>query len=107
MQGLMLAPWLLPLKGTALGLINMCWLPGSTECLAPSACTPPVPLPLSVGAAAGCAWCVAICCTLQVYIIHRRDEFRASKVMQQRALAHEKIKVRVCVGCTQGHCNRV
>jgi hypothetical protein len=29
----------------------------------------------------------------QVYIIHRRDEFRASKVMQKRALDHEKIKV--------------
>lgn len=29
----------------------------------------------------------------QVYIIHRRNEFRASKVMQKRALEHEKIKV--------------
>jgi thioredoxin reductase (NADPH) len=30
---------------------------------------------------------------VQVYIIHRRNEFRASKVMQKRALDHEKIKV--------------
>jgi thioredoxin reductase (NADPH) len=29
----------------------------------------------------------------QVYIIHRRDEFRASKVMADRVLAHPKIKV--------------
>lgn len=28
-----------------------------------------------------------------VYIIHRRDQFRASKVMQDRALSHPKIKV--------------
>ncbi|NCS31952.1 thioredoxin-disulfide reductase [bacterium] len=29
----------------------------------------------------------------KVYIIHRRSEFRASKIMQERALANEKIKV--------------
>ena len=28
-----------------------------------------------------------------VYVIHRRDELRASKIMQDRALAHEKIEV--------------
>lgn len=33
------------------------------------------------------------CLLLQVYIVHRRNEFRASKVMQKRALEHEKIKV--------------
>lgn len=29
----------------------------------------------------------------KVYIIHRRDSFRASKIMQSRVLAHEKIEV--------------
>jgi thioredoxin reductase (NADPH) len=29
----------------------------------------------------------------KVYIIHRRDSFKASKIMQERALAHEKIEV--------------
>jgi len=28
----------------------------------------------------------------RVYLIHRRDELRASKILQQRALAHEKIE---------------
>ena len=29
----------------------------------------------------------------QVVIIHRRDEFRASKIMSERALTHDKIRV--------------
>lgn len=29
----------------------------------------------------------------RVYVIHRRDELRASRIMQERALAHEKIEV--------------
>ena len=29
----------------------------------------------------------------EVVVIHRRDEFRASKIMQERVLAHEKIRV--------------
>ncbi len=28
-----------------------------------------------------------------IYLVHRRDQFRASKVMQERALSHPKIKV--------------
>jgi len=30
----------------------------------------------------------------QVVIVHRRDEFRASKIMRERALAHPKVQVR-------------
>ena len=29
----------------------------------------------------------------QVFIIHRRDDFRASKIMQSRTLKHPKIEV--------------
>ncbi len=29
----------------------------------------------------------------KVYLIHRRDSFKASKIMQERAMAHEKIEV--------------
>ena len=30
----------------------------------------------------------------RVYIVHRRDEFRASKIMAERAIAHERIEVK-------------
>ena len=30
---------------------------------------------------------------MQVFIIHRRDDFRASKIMQSRTLKHPKIEV--------------
>ena len=33
-----------------------------------------------------------------VYIVHRRDEFRASKIMSERALANEKIDVYYIIG---------
>jgi thioredoxin reductase (NADPH) len=29
----------------------------------------------------------------RVYLVHRRDELRASKIMQQRAMSHEKIEI--------------
>ncbi len=29
----------------------------------------------------------------EVYVVHRRDEFRASKIMQERVLNHDKVKV--------------
>lgn len=29
----------------------------------------------------------------EVHLVHRRDEFRASKIMQERVLAHDKVKV--------------
>ena len=42
-----------------------------------------------------------------IYIIHRKDSFRASKVMQRQVLEHPKIKVRSLPGraraCRHAH----
>lgn len=41
----------------------------------------------------------------KVYLIHRRDELRASKIMRERTLAHEKIEMVWDTGVTEYHTN--